>query len=228
MVVKMRKIISLFVAMLCLVCIIGCNNASDSKPSKKDQLQAQLKTASIGDYIVFGKYEQDNNDSNGAEDIEWLVLKKTDERILVISRYILESTNATLFPWDENPERRWLNGSFYNDAFTDLEKSLISLTAIQSEKGVGTDTEDSIFLLSTIEVNNYFANDDARACSATEHALASGIKANEYNKCSTWLLRTFDSNGHAVVGHHGDVFSANTYSADAKSGLRPAMWIELE
>lgn len=222
----MREIISLFVAMLCLVCIIGCNNASDSKPSKKDQLQAQLKTASIGDYIVFGKYEQDNNDSNGAEDIEWLVLKKTDDRILVISRYILDYANGAFSPWDENPERRWLNGSFYNEAFNDLEKSLIPSVTIRSEKGA--ETEDSVFLLSIVEANNYFANDDARECMATDYMRANGVIVNEYNGCSGWLLRTFDNEGRAVVADHGDIFSANTYSADSRCGIRPAMWISLE
>ena len=37
-----------------------------------------LKSANIGDYVFFGTYEQDNNNSNGKEDIEWLVLEKKE------------------------------------------------------------------------------------------------------------------------------------------------------
>ena len=45
----------------------------------------------IGDYITFGSYEQDNDISNGKEDIEWLVLDREDNKILVISKYGLDA-----------------------------------------------------------------------------------------------------------------------------------------
>ena len=52
---------------------------------------ASLQNAVPGDCVIFGHYEQDNNTSNGKEDIEWLVLEKEADRMLVISRYVLDA-----------------------------------------------------------------------------------------------------------------------------------------
>ena len=51
----------------------------------------QIKSAKIGDYVKFGSYEQDNDESNGKEPIEWRVLDSKDGRKLLISRYALDS-----------------------------------------------------------------------------------------------------------------------------------------
>ncbi len=51
----------------------------------------KLKNAEVGDYITFGLYEQDNDLSNGKENIEWLILELKDEKALVISKYALDS-----------------------------------------------------------------------------------------------------------------------------------------
>lgn len=51
----------------------------------------KIKTANVGDIIVFGTYEQDNNISNGKENIKWLVLAKENNRVLVISDKALDS-----------------------------------------------------------------------------------------------------------------------------------------
>ena len=51
----------------------------------------KIKTANVGDIIVVGTYEQDNNTSNGKELIEWLVLAKENNRVLVISDKALDS-----------------------------------------------------------------------------------------------------------------------------------------
>ncbi|MCR5488878.1 MAG: hypothetical protein K6F03_02285, partial [Saccharofermentans sp.] len=37
-----------------------------------------------GDFITFGKYEQDNKKSNGKEDIEWIILDRQGDKFLLI------------------------------------------------------------------------------------------------------------------------------------------------
>ena len=44
-------------------------------------VQKHLAAAKPGDIIQFGSYEQDGNKENGTEDIEWIVLEKSDETI---------------------------------------------------------------------------------------------------------------------------------------------------
>ena len=70
----------------------------------------------VGETIVFGAYEQDNDTSNGAEPIEWSVLAKEDDRILVISQYALDcqpynKKNESVI-WETCSLRSWLNDIF--------------------------------------------------------------------------------------------------------------------
>ena len=92
----------------------GLSNVADAKP---------------GDIVIFGSYEQDNDESNGTEDIEWLVLDNTDGKLLVISKDILNYMrySETTTVWEYSDLRTWLNGEFYDLAFSDDEKSSIVL-----------------------------------------------------------------------------------------------------
>ena len=86
-----------------------------------EKIFANTKIASVrfveaGDILTFGRYEQDNDDKNGAEEIEWIVLEKRGESALVLSRYALDS--MAFDPpgggndWEQSSVRRWLNRSF--------------------------------------------------------------------------------------------------------------------
>jgi hypothetical protein len=57
---------------------------------------------SEGDVISFGRYEQDNNESNGTESIAWRVMVIEDDRVLLISEGNLDCRAF-------NPEEK-LNG----------------------------------------------------------------------------------------------------------------------
>ena len=162
-----------------------------------------LKNCNIGDYIKFGAYEQDNNTSNGKEDIEWLVLDKQDGKVLVISKYALDCQqynpaytdvtwetfslrkwlNGTLYTdvtWEACSLRKWLNGAFISNAFSKEEQAWIPTVTVSADRNPdydtdpGNATQDKVFLLSIPEVSKYFDSDDARKCGATEYAKAQG------------------------------------------------------
>lgn len=63
----------------------------DSAEKLKSAKQALLKNPKVGNIVYFGAYEQDNNTSNGKENIKWLVLAKEGNRVLVISDKALDS-----------------------------------------------------------------------------------------------------------------------------------------
>ncbi len=74
--------------------LIALNGYKDSA-EKASEIFGQykiekLKIAEVGDIVYFGAYEQDNNTSNGKEDVEWIVLAKENEKALVISKYALD------------------------------------------------------------------------------------------------------------------------------------------
>lgn len=152
-------------------------------------------TTNVGDVITFGKYEQDNNLSNGSEEIEWIVLDKKDGKLLLLSKWALDNKSVCDGPydsaiWETSKIRLWLNNDFYNAAFSTEEQDNIFTSQITNEDGGpfyqsssegdieyyvdgGNDTEDKVFLLSQDEIETYISAED-RICFATDYAIANG------------------------------------------------------
>lgn len=144
----------------------------------------------MGDKVYFGSYEQDNNISNGKEVIEWRVLAKENNRILVIGDKALDCK-----PFNETKEnvtwrtctlRKWLNSDFLNSAFTNAEKTYIPMATVSANKNPMYNTsykkitKDRLFLLNVSEINKYFKNDYSRKCIPTTYAKANGVLVTSY------------------------------------------------
>ena len=75
----------------------------------------------VGSIVQYGSYEQDNVLSNGAEPIEWIVLDKQGNKVLLLSRCGLDAIpfhkRLTSVTWAECSLRDWLNTTFFNTAF---------------------------------------------------------------------------------------------------------------
>ena len=158
--------------------LIALNGYKDSTEKAADIFEQyrieKLKVANVGDIVLFGVYEQDNDTSNGKEDIEWRVLAKEDGRILLITdkaldcqRYNIEYIGGTT--WDRCTLRKWMNESFLNDAFSYNECKQIQKTNVSAEKNPiyttiprGNATADKVFLLSITEVEKYFISDESK------------------------------------------------------------------
>ena len=135
-----------------------------------------LDRAKVGDYVFFGTYEQDNDSSNGKEDIEWLVLAKNGNKTLVISKYALDaqfySTEATA-TWETSSLRTWANDTFLKGAFSADEQQQILSANVSADENPewivdpGNATIDKVFLLSIEEAEEYFATNESRRCSLT-------------------------------------------------------------
>ena len=173
-----------------------------------------LYSAKVGDYVKFGNYPQTSN--GDIQPIEWQVLSKENNKMLVISRYGLESKrfDGSSNSWKNSEIRKWLNGDFYNKAFTDQEKNSIS-----SFNG------DNVFLLSKEEVEIYFANNGARKCKATDYAKKNGANVNSDNGCSWWWLRSPNYNFVCSVNFGGIIFCNFVCNYDGV--VRLALWINL-
>lgn len=169
-----------------------------------------IREKEVGDYITLGKYEQDGNTPNGKEDIEWLVLSKKNDRMLVISKYGLDRKpfNSKWRPvsWTGCTLYEWLNGYFFNNAFSDVEKSRCT---------------KPVFLLSKEEASLYFDSDVARRCTPTAYA---GGGSDE------WWLRSpgSESDEYAAYVKYGRIDINGTINANASVLVRPAMWIYLK
>ena len=141
----------------------------------------------VCDIVQFGKYPQGSKGEIAP--IEWLVLDKQKNSLLLISRYGLEikpyndeSKNIT---WAECSLRKWLNDDFYQNAFNNEQRILIAKTNVMAERNPeydtnpGEDAADHMFLLNIQEVRRFFKNEKERLCKPTKYAK---IK-QDYNIC---------------------------------------------
>ena len=195
-----------------------------------------LAQAKVGDVIRYGTYDQDGK--AGKEAIDWIVLAKSGNRILVISRYCFMTSqfstaynpNApTINPtvWSTSLARGYLNGSFLSQAFTAQEQANILSTKVSTPgnprfgtKG-GPDTTDKVFLLSIQEVQQYMSPAQVRT-SATASAAGAYVENGE----AFWWLRS-PGNSVAKAAHtrSGGTIDFEGEYADQRGALRPAMWI---
>ena len=211
----------------------------DSAEKLKSAKQAQIKNAKVGDIVYFGTYEQDNDTTNDKEDIEWLVLAKKGNRILVISDKALDcqtyNSSITSVTWETCTLRKWLNNDFINAAFSDDEKAMIPTVTVSADKNhqydtdPGNATQDQVFLLSIVEAKKYFSSDSAKQCSPTNYAVANGAYKSYDNVCWWWLRSPgCYQSSVAFVDFDGSVGRGGHYVDNDISAVRPAMWITID
>ena len=191
---------------------------------------------------TFGSYEQDGDSSNGKEPIEWLVLDRDGDRVLLISKYALDYQSFMPFyepvtepyTWESCSLRRWLNGTFLNAAFSaDEQQRLLTTTVITSpgslhrENGPVT-TEDRVFLLSNTEVYAYFANEAATAAEYSAYALSANPWAGNSTApgAADWWLRTTDGSDHPDGVYAGGRVGEGTRAYEGEY-VRPAIWVTM-
>ena len=237
----------------------GCANSGNSgtEPSDTESETVTSETTteeddgiSVGDHILFGNYPQSN--ASDLESIEWRVLEIKDGKALIISEYVLDqyvyNIEMAEVTWESSSLRKWMNGNFYDTAFSDREKSLIQTVTIENPDNPlygtpgGNDTEDNVFCLGLDEVQIYFLDANDRMTAPTDYAISRGATLCEdktlENGMSTgwWWLRTpaSSANRAAEVDCYGNIDTVinedgvdGCYVFSEGIGVRPAIWIEL-
>ena len=196
-----------------------------------------MRNAQVGSYVTFGSYEQDGNTANGNEAIEWLVLAKENDRLLVISRYALDCRKYNInksITWENCFLREWLNGYFLNAAFSAAEQAMIPTVTVRADENPsystepGNSTKDRVFLLSISEANNYFSSDRDRQCEGTAYCYEHGAFRASNGYCWWWLRSPgFTSGLAAFVLYDGSVHDYGMDVDHDYSAVRPALWINL-
>lgn len=211
-----------------------------------------FRVAEIGDSVYFGTYEQDGNNSNGTEDMEWIVLDKKGNKLLIFSRYGIDcqpnqrvgSEDQFNRVWADCYWRQWLNRDFYNMAFDGNEQEKIATVNIypgsgmrpgDSGNGVAKQsamTQDKVFLLDVDEIVKYFEDAKDRTCKPTEFAKQQGVQSDHPANFQTmpeecfWWTRTNCNTGSRFFGvdYYGNIHGVNGSTVPA---MRPAMWVEI-
>ena len=192
--------------------------------------------AEIGSTVLFGSYPQ-TAARNDKTPIEWQVLDKKGDKLLLISRKALDclpyNKKETKITWEDCTLRKWLNSVFFNKAFTSAERAVICQTVVKAEQhprfktDPGADTEDRVFLLSTLEAAHLFSSDAERKCRPTKAAKNKGIIT--IKEACTWWLRSpgADSESAEFVFFDGTYQGEGHFGflVDADIGVRPALWV---
>ena len=131
-------------------------------------LKEEIRTCEEGNTLLFGAFEQDNNLENGSEMIEWVVLEKNEDTLLLISKKSLMIDQYKVFDNEEDRQQNtrkisfvksdvyeWLNLEFYESAFDADEKQLI------------VDSEISVDLLGAREEGYFGTNLPVEATEGT-------------------------------------------------------------
>lgn len=206
---------------------------NNSGPVDKENVQSDV---AAGDIIRLGSYEQDMNASNGAESIDWQVLCVEGDKALVVSRYALANMpyheEKLEISWENCSLRAWLNGDFYNNAFTEEEGELIINTSLENSDNPeyktegGNDTYDKLFLLSIEEANEYFATNGKRKSFGTDAVTQYEEEYNLEGSVWWWLRSPGDESAFAAnVGPDGSIYTKGASVSFMLCAVRPAMWI---
>ena len=173
----MKKISCIFVCLTICFASFGCRKSSQSE----SEYFVDIEKAVVGDYVKFGKFEQDDDLTNGAEDIVWEVidyspnsifLQEGQGSLLLISKdsldyrshYDASASNKDVYTWKNSEIRKWLIDEFYYDAFSLEERDMIVPEMFVSDGKV-----DKVFILSSEEVLYYFQEDE-RKCNPSIYA----------------------------------------------------------
>ncbi len=193
----------------------------------------------VGDIIALGKYEQDCNMSNGAEDIQWMVLDIQGDHVFLITQDCIEvlpyHTDKNDVTWELCTLRSWLNNTFYNSAFTPSEQAAIVETYVDNSRipdyntSGGADTRDYLYLLSVPEVQYYFSQPGvSRESRATAYTLDRG--AGSLGKSEYWWTRTtgnYQNTARVVDSVDTKIFPEGDNVGCVDNVVRPVMWIDL-
>lgn len=211
-----------------------------------------LNSSSILGTIKFGRYEQDNNVDNGAEDIEWIILDTDKDNInkhFLVSKYILDykkfdSGDKELELYCRSDIRYFLNSYFYKKAFNDDEKKYILDTklseteyVLQENRSVTSNNKkealiyyDKVFLTRNTEFPMFFL--DEFHTIATDYAKAKNIYVydkndRDYNKWKNNLTTGISPFYYRRWNINSGIYGTDIESEiNIASGIRPAMWVD--
>ena len=193
---------------------------------KKSEVQKKMYSG-VNDEFSFG------SDSHTGEPVLWKVLAVIDYKALIVSsdtvfKMPYNQTDGS-FSWQECTLRKYLNGCFIDEYFTQEERNRIVPCKIINDDtyDLNTDAGDSesdrVFLLSAREAKHYFPDNESRAAGSGWWLRYARRYAHCYPSVDDKGIvhpsfdRQRSSEGAGAQHGHGIVL-----------GIRPAMWIALD
>lgn len=171
-------------------------------------------------FVKFGKWDMDQREENGTEFIDWVVLERNDHDVLLISRqkviWMKYNNSEEPVSWENCPVRSFLNGEFFDEAFTSKEQDMIEETV--HDDG----TVDKAYLLSVDEFCKYYETGTGTFAGTAHYQHTNGFykqdfddvdfalrqeeESGEFPYVNEWAVQSFQTSkshkGEDVVYYH--------------------------
>ena len=193
-----------------------------------------MDTDTITNYktIKFGSYEQDNDVSNGKEEIEWIIMDKTDNSYLLLSKNILDCKNFNVennfVTFSNSTLCGWLNNDFYNAAFdNDMKKYIVN------DEGFSNLKYNKVSLLDLETCLKNFGDkqptNEKLQSFGTEYAINNGLEVDNNKNKTTYKMGSYflSDNGETKdkavwVGIYGHIYvEGQPVKLNIGDGVRP-------
>ena len=173
---------------------------------------------------TFGRWPQGDKEHNGIQPLRWYILRKQENRLLLLSSEILEwlpfqTDEKKGCGWKESSLRTWLNHSFYLRAFNEQERRRIcffDLDILSAEN-----------LLDRVGIPTW-----TDLCPMPRIGASLTVRCQQKMKQSGWQDREYwirkdteDDSTHvmAFILQNGEV---GRQRCSWNAGVRPAIWIQ--
>lgn len=226
------------------VSVFGCAK-SDNEETQRKKRETKEKTEAVvveetedetelyTEDIVDTKPVRNTSDSErvevtfgtfNGEPIEWLVLDDVNGLKLLLSKYVLcdmeMNQEEGRCSWERSALRRWLNGEFFYESFTEAEKEKIQCITLNcftdgtADSPLAYTTNDFVFLLAA-------GSFDETPLSSEEML---GVSSQSSSSELWWLLSAVDNEAY-YVDVNGNIGSSTDISSTEKHGVRPVILV---
>jgi len=176
---------------------------ADDNSEAKALMDKCLPHVEVGDIIPYGNYDNRKR---------WVVVSKSNNKALLVSCGVVGNRrfDVKTNKWSKSEIRKWLNSTYYQEAFVKKEKSRIIST-----------NGDKVFLLSISEYNKYKKWLKDVVVGGSAWWLRSPGAASD---CAAYVLNNgiVNDTGTGIV-----TVTSRLHPVDQSIGVRPAMWIDL-
>ena len=219
----------------------GLENWEIEKIQKKKQILASLSQVKVDSDVIFGKFYISS--SSFCEPLEWIVVEKNDDDILLTTKYIIDNVvydkKYDGVNWENSSVRKYLNEYFFEKAFSEEEKELIVLSTVSNIANkiygtdCGNDTMDKVYLIDFDEINKYVLTKQYSRAFGTKYAINKGLWVAHYDylKDSSvyWLRSMGASNNHAsYLNASGTIDAFGDPVGMDGNGIRPTIRVKIK
>jgi hypothetical protein len=186
--------------------------------------------------MFFGSYWQLN--SKEKEPIEWIVLKEDEDKIYLLSKYILECLPYDIEDkgWKNSFARKWLNEVFLNNAFSVKEQEQIVISNIKTSSDFGwngrldsgTAVQDKVFLPSRAEAIIYFDSEAVNDIIAEQKRIARPTNFAYEKGCCLWPVVLDESQSYWISAGRNTVklaLKTDAYEQETNGICWTTSWI---